>query len=57
MLGLIEKAEKPVLYVGGGIISSGASKELLEFAELTNIPGVHHADGHRLLSRRTIRFR
>src|SRR5471030_335718 len=38
LLGLIEKAEKPVLYVGGGIISSGGSKELLEFAELTNIP-------------------
>jgi acetolactate synthase-1/2/3 large subunit len=38
VIGLIEKAEKPVLYVGGGIISSGASKELLEFAELTNIP-------------------
>jgi len=38
VLGLIEKAERPVLYVGGGIISSGASKELLEFAELTNIP-------------------
>src|SRR5277367_6448288 len=38
LLGLIEKSEKPVLYVGGGIISSGASKELLEFAELTNIP-------------------
>src|SRR6201996_4970936 len=38
LLGLIEKSEKPVLYVGGGIISSNASKELLEFAELTNIP-------------------
>jgi acetolactate synthase-1/2/3 large subunit len=38
LLGLIEKSEKPVLYVGGGIISSDASKELLEFAELTNIP-------------------
>ena len=38
LLGLIEKAEKPVLYVGGGIISSGAFKELLEFAELTSIP-------------------
>jgi len=38
LIGLIEKAEKPVLYVGGGIISSGASKELLEFAERTNIP-------------------
>jgi acetolactate synthase-1/2/3 large subunit len=38
VLGLIEKADKPVLYVGGGIISSGASKELLEFVELTKIP-------------------
>ena len=38
VLGLIEKAERPVLYVGGGIISSGAAKELLEFAELTKIP-------------------
>ena len=38
VLGLIEKAERPVLYVGGGIISSGASKELLEFVELTKIP-------------------
>jgi acetolactate synthase-1/2/3 large subunit len=38
LLGLIEKAEKPMLYVGGGIISAGASKELLEFVELTHIP-------------------
>ncbi len=38
LLGLIEKAEKPVLYVGGGIIASGGAKELLEFAELTSIP-------------------
>jgi acetolactate synthase-1/2/3 large subunit len=38
VLGLIEKAEKPVLYVGGGIIASGASQELLEFVELTKIP-------------------
>jgi acetolactate synthase-1/2/3 large subunit len=38
VLGLIEKAERPALYVGGGIISSGASKELLEFVELTGIP-------------------
>jgi acetolactate synthase-1/2/3 large subunit len=38
LLGLIEKAEKPVLYVGGGIISSDASAELLEFVELTKIP-------------------
>jgi len=38
ILGLIEQAERPVLYTGGGIISAGASKELTEFAKLTNIP-------------------
>jgi acetolactate synthase-1/2/3 large subunit len=38
VLGLIEKAEKPMLYVGGGIISSNAAKELKEFVELTKIP-------------------
>jgi acetolactate synthase-1/2/3 large subunit len=38
ILGLIEKAERPVLYVGGGIISSGAAEELKKFAEATNIP-------------------
>jgi len=38
ILGLIEKSERPVLYVGGGIISSEASGELLKFAEATNIP-------------------
>lgn len=34
----IMKARKPVLYVGGGAIFSGASEELLELAELTHIP-------------------
>jgi acetolactate synthase-1/2/3 large subunit len=38
ILGLIEKAERPVLYCGGGIITSGASAELKKFAEATNIP-------------------
>ncbi|HRI15134.1 MAG TPA: biosynthetic-type acetolactate synthase large subunit, partial [Verrucomicrobiota bacterium] len=38
IVGLIEKAERPVLYVGGGIITSGASPELLKFAETTQIP-------------------
>ena len=35
---LISKAKRPILYVGGGIISSGAHKELLKFAETTSIP-------------------
>jgi acetolactate synthase I/II/III large subunit len=38
IFGLIEKAERPVLYVGGGIISGEASGELREFAEATQIP-------------------
>jgi acetolactate synthase I/II/III large subunit len=37
---LIAAASRPVLYVGGGVIKSGASQELLELAELTGIPVV-----------------
>ncbi|MGI6105481.1 MAG: biosynthetic-type acetolactate synthase large subunit [Raoultibacter sp.] len=36
----ISRAEQPVLYVGGGVISSDASTELLELAELMQIPVV-----------------
>ena len=35
---LVLKSKKPVLYVGGGIISSNASKELTLFAEKLGIP-------------------
>jgi acetolactate synthase I/II/III large subunit len=38
IIGLIEKAERPVLYCGGGIITSGAAAELKKFAEAANIP-------------------
>jgi len=38
IIGLIEKAERPVLYCGGGIITSGAAEELRRFAETTGIP-------------------
>jgi len=38
IVGLIEKSERPVLYVGGGIISGNASEELREFVEATGIP-------------------
>ncbi|MFD3591501.1 acetolactate synthase large subunit [Nocardia sp. NPDC058640] len=37
---LILEAKQPVLYVGGGVIKSDASAELLELAELTGIPVV-----------------
>ena len=38
IIGLIEKAERPVLYTGGGIITSGAAAALKQFAEATQIP-------------------
>jgi acetolactate synthase-1/2/3 large subunit len=37
---LIQSARKPVLYVGGGVIRAGASRELFELATLTGIPVV-----------------
>jgi acetolactate synthase-1/2/3 large subunit len=36
----IEESERPVLYVGGGIITGEASQELREFVALTGIPVV-----------------
>ncbi len=38
MIGMIQGAKKPVIYCGGGVITGEASKELLEFAERTQIP-------------------
>jgi len=37
VISLITEAKRPVLYVGGGIVSAGAEAELKKFAELTNI--------------------
>lgn len=37
---MIAAAERPMLYVGGGVIKAEASAELLELAELTQIPVV-----------------
>lgn len=37
---LIAEAERPCLYIGGGVIKADASRELLEFAEYTGIPVV-----------------
>ena len=52
---MIDKAERPVLYVGGGVIKADASAELMELAELTGIPVVTtlmargaFPDSHRL---------
>jgi len=38
MIGLINRAKQPMIYCGGGIITGDACKELLEFAERTQIP-------------------
>ena len=38
IIGLIEKAERPVLYCGGGVITGGASGELFKFVQQTQIP-------------------
>ncbi len=37
---LIHKSERPVLYVGGGVIRAGGGNELRRFAELANLPTV-----------------
>jgi len=36
--GMIAKARKPLLYIGGGVVASNASAELKELAELMQLP-------------------
>jgi len=38
IIGLIEKSERPVLYIGGGVITGNASEELRRFVAATQIP-------------------
>jgi acetolactate synthase-1/2/3 large subunit len=38
ILQLITQAQRPVLYIGGGVISADAHLELRQFAELTGLP-------------------
>jgi len=37
---LIQEAERPLVYSGGGIVAANASQELREFVELTDVPVV-----------------
>ena len=48
---LILAAERPVLYVGGGVIKANASEELMQLGDDRQAPGRHHADGARRLPR------
>jgi len=38
VIAAIRRAKRPILYVGGGCINSGASAELVKFARAANIP-------------------
>jgi acetolactate synthase I/II/III large subunit len=38
IIGLIKSAKRPMIYAGGGIITSNAAADLLEFAERSQIP-------------------
>jgi len=37
---LVKESARPLVYAGGGIVASGASKELREFVEMTDSPAV-----------------
>ncbi len=38
VVGMIQKAEKPVIFTGGGVILSRASEQITKLAKMTNIP-------------------
>ena len=53
IVGLIEKSERPVLYVGGGIISADASEALRKLVDATGIPVTSTVMGLGAFPRRT----
>ena len=38
---IINNAEKPVIYLGGGVVASGAGKQLVELVNKADIPAAH----------------
>ncbi len=38
VIAAIKRSKKPILYVGGGVINSGAADDLVKFAKKSNIP-------------------
>ena len=52
-LTMLNEAERPLIVAGGGIINADASEQLVEFAEITGVPGHPDADGLGRHSRRS----
>ena len=50
----ISKSKRPLLYIGGGVIHSGGSDELFEFARENRIPVVSTLMGLGAYPRRSI---
>ena len=50
--GELAAAQRPIIYCGGGAVSSGASKAISELAELLQCTGVDVHYGQRLVSGR-----
>ena len=48
-LSFLWEAEKPYIYAGGGVISSGASAEVVELSEILGAPLVHTVMGHGMM--------
>lgn len=40
LLKALEAAKRPVIHIGGGVVASGATEELVKFAEKVNVPVV-----------------
>ena len=49
---VLMQAERPIIWAGGGVISSGASKELLELAEYLQAPVITTPEGKGAISDR-----
>jgi len=43
------EAERPCIYAGGGVISSGASEEIVHFSDVLEAPLVHTVMGHGMM--------
>lgn len=68
LLEMVKKAKRPFIYAGGGVIASGAEKEVLELSRrldaavglsmmgLTSVPGLLSAEPGHVRHARTVRL-